>query len=98
MREQHRNNYKVVQIGPCSYYPDASDTTPVNKFLNSSFGFFKRLRPTKQGLVLNVDVSSSEFFAKDLKSETVLDFVMDMMERVLKSKFCKHTEMSHLQR
>jgi hypothetical protein len=98
IREQHRNNCKVVQVGPCLYNPDASYTTPVNRFINSSFGFYKTLRPTKQGLVLNVDVCSSDFFSKDLKTETVLDFVADMMDRVLKSKFFKHTGMNHRQR
>lgn len=102
LREQQRNNSKVVQIGSCLYHPDTSYTTPVNRFVNSSFGFFKSLRPTKQGLVLNVDVSSSDFFAKDLKTETVLEFVMEMMDRGLRNtkfqKFQKHAEISHQQR
>lgn len=98
LREQHRNNYNVVHVGSCLYHPDTSYSTPVNKFINCSFGFFKSLIPTKQGLVLNVDISSSDFFAKDLNMKTVLDFVMEMMDKNLNSKFLKHQEISHLQR
>uniref|UniRef100_A0A7I4BJB0 Argonaute family member n=1 Tax=Physcomitrium patens TaxID=3218 RepID=A0A7I4BJB0_PHYPA len=98
MQEHQRNSSRVVQSGPYAYYPDASYTTPVNKFLNSCTGFFKSLRPTKQGLVLNVDVAQCWFFTKDLISKTILDYVLEMMARDRQLVPNKQAELSPQQR
>lgn len=102
MREYQRTNSKVIQVGSYMYQPDTAYTAPVSRFVNCTFGFFKSLSPTKQGLVLNVDVASNKFFSKDLKTETVLEFVMEEMDKGLRNtkghKFHKHAEISHQQR
>lgn len=76
MRENQYQNMDITDVGPCSY-AEKYGFTVVNGFIVAWHGFFKSVRPTKQGLALNVDVSLCCFFKSQIGQENipVLDFV-----------------------